>query len=265
MACAFKEPPGCAIALDVHLLLHVRAINATLLCTCHCRHKADGAPVGRLADSQKRSINLALSHRGREALRALGLEDRVMEQTVRMSQRAIHSKNGKMSYQPYGRKDQAIYSVSRQMLNHLLLDEAEKLDNVNLFFSTRIVRVDKDGTLHFEREGKTQELKTRCVIGTDGAYSAVRSSLLRNSRANFSRLFIPHGYKELELPATPEGDFAFPTAEALHIWPRHEFMLIALPNPDRSFTCTLFAPFKTCTSFFIWLDRRATASATHLC
>ena len=203
--------------------------------------------VGRLSDSQKRSINLALSHRGREGLRALGLEDKVMQQTVPMKCRAIHSKDGKMSYQPYGTKGEHINSVSRQMLNHLLLDEADKYPKVRTHFGCKITAISKSANLEFTKQDGTKESKTfRCVFGADGAYSIVREAILRYSRANFSREYIDHGYKELTMPPGDDGDYVLPNPHALHIWPRHEFMMIALPNPDKTFTCTMFAPYETC-------------------
>jgi kynurenine 3-monooxygenase len=203
--------------------------------------------VGQLSDSQKRSINLTLSHRGREALRAVELEDEVLKRAVPLGCRAIHSKDGSMRYQPYSSSGECLYSASRQMLNHLLLDVAEKFHNVRMFFGCKITNIAKDGTLHFTKQDGTQESKKyRCVFGADGAYSAVRQAILRQSRANFSQEYIAHGYKELTMPPSENGDYVLPSPNALHVWPRHEFMMIALPNPDKSFTCNMFAPHEKC-------------------
>ena len=200
---------------------------------------------GLSKDAVRRSINLALSHRGQAALRRVGLYDKVMAQTIPMPTRAIHSKEGKIALQPYGTNGQAIYSVSRVLINCILLDTVEAVDNVTLMFGCKVKGVDKSGIITYQQAGETKTIAARLVVGADGAYSSVRDSLLRMSRTNFSRFYIDHGYKELSIPASDSGDFRLPTPHALHIWPRHEFMLIALPNSDRSFTCTMFAPFKT--------------------
>lgn len=206
--------------------------------------------LGQSTDALKRSINLALSHRGRSCLKALGLEDKVLAECVRMPCRAIHDLQGTITTQPYGVGDQAIWSASRSLLNRVVMEACEKNSsgNVKAFFEYGLRSVDAEGTAVFEH-GPTKSTKTvkGClVLGCDGAYSAVRNSMLRLSRVNFSREFIPHGYKELNVPPLTNSDgspsFALAVPNALHIWPRHHFMMIALPNPDFSFTCTLFAP-----------------------
>ena len=195
--------------------------------------------LGRLVQSNKRSVNLALSHRGMEALKAAQLFDAIEDKLIPMSGRVMHDVRGELTYQPYGHDHQAIYSINRADLNALLLDQLAALSSVELLFEVKVTRIDKDGTIF---SGDTP-YTARFTIGADGAYSAVRESMRRSMRMDFAMDYISAGYKELHIPPTPEGDFALPHPHGLHIWPRKDFMLIALPNPDRSFTCTLFAPF----------------------
>ena len=194
-----------------------------------------------------RSINLALSVRGREALRAVGLEDTVLETAIPMHARMIHALSGETSAQPYGRKDQCIYSVDRRKLNELLLSVAESKPNLSLHFEHKLARASLDDkTLVFqvgEKDKQEKTVETDFIFGCDGAHSTVRRQMMRWGRLNYSQEYIEHGYKELTLPPTSEGDFAIPP-NYLHIWPRNEFMMIALPNQDCSFTMTLFMPFK---------------------
>lgn len=167
-----------------------------------------------------------------------------MKFAVPMVQRVMHDEAGSLSFQPYGTKGEAIHSVSREALNGLLLDTAEALDLVSVYFERKLTRMGRDGSLTFTRSDSEEEVvqQPRLVIGADGAYSAVRDAMLRMTRANFSRHYIAHGYKELTIPPR-DGEFALEEPHGLHIWPRGDYMMIALPNPDRSFTCTLFAPF----------------------
>ena len=196
--------------------------------------------LGRLVVSNKRSVNLALSHRGIEALKAAGLFERLQPRLIPMLGRVMHDVRGALSYQPYGSGHQAIFSINRAELNMLLLDELEALrPAVSLLFETRVTRIDKEGCVW----SGERSFPARFTIGADGAYSAVREALRRSMRMDFSMSYIAAGYKELHIPPTAAGEFALPHPHGLHIWPRREFMLIALPNPDRSFTCTLFAPF----------------------
>lgn len=197
-----------------------------------------------------RSINLALSVRGREALKAVGLEDIVMKKAIKMRGRMIHSTDGKEYSLAYGVGDQCIYSVDRRALNVLLLNEAEKCDNVELHFSHKLVRVNfakNDETkskLIFSKGQNDESVIADFCFGCDGAYSALRRQMDRQGGLNYSQEYIPHGYKELTMPANPiTNDYAM-EPHHLHIWPRKEFMLIALPNPDKSFTLTLFMPRK---------------------
>jgi len=195
---------------------------------------------------RSRSINLALSVRGREALRKVGLEDTVLESAIPMNARMIHSPSGELSAQPYGKKGQCIYSIDRQILNELLLTKAEAAPGVSVHFEHKLKRANlEEKTLVFQvGEKKVQEktVKTDFIFGCDGAHSKVRRQMMRWGELNYSQQYIEHGYKELTMPPTASGDFAMPT-NYLHIWPRQEFMMIALPNDDRTFTLTLFMPF----------------------
>lgn len=203
--------------------------------------KAASAPFGQLTDARARSINLALSFRGIAALREAGLLERVRPWLIPMRGRSVHLPSGKVSFQPYGTEEQAIYSVSRRDLNTVLLDAACALPGVEVRFHAKVRAVSAGGAVTLD--GQAEPLQASLVLGADGAYSRVRQSLLRHTRADYRQRYISHGYKELTIPPAADGGFALADAESLSIWPRHEFMLIALPNQDRSFTCTLFAPF----------------------
>lgn len=197
----------------------------------------------KFRSATKRSINLALSHRGISALKAAGLADAVGgDLIIPMSGRLMHDLHGNITKQPYGTGDQAIYSISRTGLNKLLLDALDKMPNAKTYFNCKVTKVDKDGSITYTSGNQTQTLKPWFLIGADGAYSQVREALRRHQRMDFTLNHIKHGYKELTIPPK-DGDYAMNPWQGLHIWPRDEFMLIALPNPDKSFTCTLFAPF----------------------
>lgn len=186
-----------------------------------------------------RSINLALSTRGIAALERVGLAEKVLEMAIPMRGRMMHSLDGEQTYQPYGRDGEAINSVSRRSLNELLMSTAEA-EGVEIEFEQRVRDVDvRDATLTLESGGVKREVATRFVVGADGAFSAVRARMMRRGRFNYSQTYLEHGYKELTMPPTEDGGFRL-EPNALHIWPRHDFMMIALPNPDRTFTCTLF-------------------------
>jgi kynurenine 3-monooxygenase len=186
-----------------------------------------------------RSINLALSDRGIAALREVGMDKYMLAEAVPMYGRMIHSTTGETKLLRYsGRKDEYINSVSRAGLNIALMNEAEKYPGVQFIFNQRCVGFNADiGEAIFEN-GRTMRGDT--VIATDGAGSAVRHSMQRSVPGfQMSEVFLEHGYKELHIPPGPTGEFLI-EKNALHIWPRHKFMMIALPNFDGSFTCTLF-------------------------
>ncbi|MFM1930931.1 MAG: hypothetical protein RL226_234 [Bacteroidota bacterium] len=198
-----------------------------------------------------KSINLALSDRGWKALERVGVADAVREEAIPMFGRMVHDIHGNTNFQPYGKEGQAIYSVSRGGLNKLLLQKAGELNNVNLFFNEAIDNIDlNSNTLFLENllDGEKKERSYDRIFGTDGAFSAVRSRLQKTDRFNYEQKYLTHGYKELSIPANPDGTHRI-EKNALHIWPRGEFMMIALPNPDGSFTCTLFFPFDGKVSF----------------
>ncbi len=193
-----------------------------------------------------RSINLALSARGREALKAVGMEAAVLEEAIPMYSRMIHTVSGGLSTQLYGTKGQCIYSVDRRRLNEQLLTLAEGHDNVSLHFNHKLIRADFDKrTLEFSTPDESSVTMTaEFMFGCDGAHSTMRRQMMRWGRLNYEQEYIDHGYKELRLPPLDNGDYALAPYH-LHIWPRHEFMMIALPNTDHSFTVTLFMPFTT--------------------
>lgn len=189
-----------------------------------------------------RSINLALSERGLNALRRIGLADQVMADALPMRGRMIHPVEGELDFQPYSADGQrAINSISRGALNNALLDAAEKAPGVRVVFDHKLVGLDPaTGEMTFETPAGKAQATAEVVLGADGAGSAVRGQLLAHDKLTESLDFLDYGYKELTIPATG-GDFALDPG-ALHIWPRGTSMMIALPNPDRSFTCTLFWP-----------------------
>ncbi|XP_014344354.1 kynurenine 3-monooxygenase [Latimeria chalumnae] len=191
-----------------------------------------------------RSINLALSHRGRQALKAVGMEDKVLSRSIPMHARMIHSLSGKKSAIPYGRKGQFILSIDRANLNKELLTAAERYSNAKLNFEHKLLDCNAEaGTMTFIRpDGSTVEASCDLIVGCDGAFSTVRKQFMRQMRFNYSHTYIPHGYMELTIPPK-NGDFAM-EPNYLHIWPRNTFMMIALPNLDKTFTCTLFMPFE---------------------
>jgi len=189
-----------------------------------------------------RSINLALSVRGQEALRAVGLEDTVLDNAIPMYGRMIHQISGSTYSLAYGVGKQCLYSVSRRNLNELLLSEVEKHKNVELIFSHKLGRIDfthKTITLS-NAQGEEVSYKTDFCFGCDGAFSTVRRQMDRHTGLDYSQDYTEHAYKELTIP--PHNDQYAMEPNYLHIWPRNEFMLIALPNPDCSFTATLFMP-----------------------
>jgi len=192
-----------------------------------------------------KSINLALSNRGWKALKTVELDQEVNKIAIPMYGRMIHNTNGEITFQPYGKENQAIYSISRAELNAVLMTAAQQNENVSFFFEHQCCGVDlEDNELSFW-DKTTQELKphrAEVVFACDGAFSAVRYyGLQRSERFNFSQHFISDGYREILLPANEDGTHKI-DKNALHIWPRGRFMLIAIPNFDGSFTCTLFMP-----------------------
>lgn len=201
--------------------------------------------------SAGRSINLALSVRGLHALEKVGLKERIMQIAIPMKGRMLHSLTGELNLVPYGRKEsEVINSVSRAELNMQLMSAAEQ-QGVEIHFNQKCTGMDfESGELKLHDEVTNQESVTQreIVIGTDGSASAIRNDMARALDGNFTKDDLEHGYKELTLPAGPNGQFLL-EKNALHIWPRQSYMLIALPNSDGSFTCTLFFPMRGDLSF----------------
>lgn len=190
-----------------------------------------------------RSINMALSFRGLKSLEKVGLKEKILPLAIPMYGREIHEKDGSTTFLPYGKTNQAIYSISRGKFNLLLTEEATRLGST-ISYNYKFKDIDfANNTLTFESPSGIQKIEGGIVFGADGAYSALRLAMQKQARFNFKQEYLSHGYKELTIPALPNGEFAM-APNALHIWPRGSFMLIALPNPDRSFTCTLFLPFE---------------------
>jgi len=202
--------------------------------------------------SAGRSINLALSDRGWKALEGVKMTNPVKNIAIPMYGRMIHDEDGTQRFMPYGKEDQGIYSVSRGELNKLLMTEAEQFDKVHFYFNQKCTNVDLEQPALTFQDGNTQTKKTRQfsrIFGTDGAFSSVREVMMKaQKRFNYSQEFIEHGYKELHIPPGDEEPWQL-YKNALHIWPRKSFMMIALPNLDGSFTVTLFLGFHGSPSF----------------
>ncbi len=205
------------------------------------------AEVGR-----GRSINLALSYRGLCAMAPVGLTEEVMRLAVPMRGRMIHSVHGDIAFQSYGVEDsQAINSVSRGGLNAALLNAAAQYPSVRLHFNAKCsdIRLDSGEVIIVDtKSGAVSQVRGDIVASADGAFSTVRRAMQKMDRFNYSQTYLEHGYKELTIPPARNGEFAL-DKNALHIWPRRSFMMIALPNSDGSFTCTLFWPFEGRNSF----------------
>ena len=197
--------------------------------------------------AEGRSINLALSDRGIKALRMAGAYEPLLENLIPMKGRMMHDVACTQSFLPYGTSGQCIYSVSRSGLNRLLIDVAEGA-GASFLFDHRCESVDlKSMTANFRINEQIRNASSNVLIGADGAFSALRNTFLQQDRFSFEQHYIDYGYKELSIQ--PEGNEFALEPNYLHIWPRKKFMLIALPNPDRSFTCTLFLPFNGEISF----------------
>lgn len=204
--------------------------------------------------SAGRSINLAISTRGLKAMSLAGLDDDVLLQAVPMRGRMMHSKAGELTYQPYGKSDdEYINSISRASLNQMLMTKAEATGSVRFHFQQKadgldiptnaVAFVDESVKPHVE-----YAVKAAIVIGTDGSASKIRDDITEQYGYNCTSSRLDYGYKELVIPAAADGSFQM-EKHALHIWPRGAYMLIALPNFDGSFTCTLFLPFVGPNSF----------------
>ena len=195
--------------------------------------------------SAGRSINLALSDRGLKALRLCGMEEKAREICIPMYGRLMHDREGNTFSSNYsGRENEYINSISRGDLNAILLDEAEKHENVTIHFNKKCKNVDIENNIAHFKDYNTKEefsVEAAVIFGADGAGSSLRKSYIseRKFLFSYSQNYLNHGYKELEIPADSSGKHQISKAH-LHIWPRGDFMLIALPNMDGSFTVTLF-------------------------
>lgn len=196
--------------------------------------------------SAGRSINLAISERGLHALEQVQLKEKILEKAIPMRGRQMHSKEGELSFQPYSANDdEYINSISRADLNITLMNEAEKYDNLSITFNKEVKGYNhKTNALELvdTKNGESQTLSCDILFGTDGSASAVRDGVLQSNPGNeFSRDALSHSYKELAILPNEDNNNLFKIEKnALHIWPRESFMLIALPNHDGSFTVTLF-------------------------
>lgn len=199
-----------------------------------------------------RSINLAISHRGISALKRLRLDYVVHEFAIPMKARMIHNRNGTLNAIPYDPDGRCIHSIERASLNNFLLNEAEKVFKVDIKFNHKLVDMNAEqGELVFriinnqdnDNHNELKFYKFDLILGCDGARSSVRSLLSRQSQLEISQSFIEHGYLELRIDPSENGSFKM-EPNYLHIWPRGQYMMIALPNKDSSFTCTLFMPYE---------------------
>jgi kynurenine 3-monooxygenase len=198
-----------------------------------------------------RSINLAISTRGIHALEQIGLADEALQDAIPMRGRMIHDKSGTLHFSPYDvDPKKCINSIGRAALNTTVIETAQQFPNVRVHFNHKCTNVDLDtATAEFETEQGPLAAQGDAVIGVDGAFSAVRQSMqLKIDNFHYDESYLAHGYKELTIPPGLDGSWQM-EKNALHIWPRKSFMMIALPNPDGSFTCTLFWEFEGPRSF----------------
>ncbi|XP_068629342.1 kynurenine 3-monooxygenase [Battus philenor] len=203
--------------------------------------------IRKMPSMRGRSINLALSVRGRKALKGVGLEEQMIrDHGIPMVGRYIHRVDGSTYVIPYdARTNQCIYSVGRNYLNSLLLKESEKYENVEKYFNHKLISANlQKGSLTFQKtkDNDIVEVNADLIIGADGAYSAVRKAMMKEPLFDYSQKYIEHGYMELCIPPGEDGESQMPS-QYLHIWPRGNFMMIALPNQDKTWTVTLFMPF----------------------
>jgi kynurenine 3-monooxygenase len=198
-----------------------------------------------------RSINLAISTRGIHALEQIGIADEALQSAIPMRGRMIHDKSGVLHFTPYDvDPKKCINSIGRAALNTTVIEAAQRYPNVRVHFNHKCTGVDlASAVANFETANGVVTAQGNAVIGVDGAFSAVRNSMqLEIPNFQYDESYLAHGYKELTIPPGPDGSWRM-EKNALHIWPRKSFMMIALPNPDGSFTCTLFWEFEGPRSF----------------
>jgi kynurenine 3-monooxygenase len=225
-------------------------------------YERNGDPRGVNA-AAGRSINLALAARGINALKTAGVLSRVEPLLVPMRGRMVHAVDGSTELLPYGQNaDEQIYSVSRGELNKILLDAAEEIGNVEISFNQAAVGYNASSCsvqMHDLDGDSNYEIEARPLIAADGAGSVIRGALDESGNIGATESLLRHGYKELAILAGPGGGFQL-DPNALHVWPRGGFMLIALPNPGGDFTLTLFLPNEGDTSFATLADEHAAAT-----
>ncbi|SEM19816.1 kynurenine 3-monooxygenase [Aquimarina amphilecti] len=210
----------------------------------------DRRPDIREVKFSGRSINLAMSIRGWNALDKVGIGEEIRKLAIPMNKRAMHVNNQPEYYQYYGKEGEAIYSISRGVLNRKMISLAEESGAV-FRFNEKVWDVNLPEAKIYTGEtekGEWKEYAYDMIFGCDGAFSRVRHKMQRRSRFDYSQDFLDAGYKELGIPANDDGTHKL-DKNSLHIWPRGKFMLIALPNLDGSFTCTLFMPHEGENSF----------------
>ncbi len=215
----------------------------------HTVHVYDRSQDIRTVEFSGRSINLVMSNRGWKTLKDIGLDQEIRKIGIPVDKRAIH-KDGQIINQFYGKEGEAIFSLSRGVLNRKMIDLAES-EGVNFFFEHKIWDVTlADATLHIgeTERGEWEDLKYDLIFGADGAFSRIRHRMQRQAMFDYSQEFMKIGYKELHIPANSDGTHKI-DKNSLHIWPRGNFMLMGLSNLDGSFTCTLFMPFEGENSF----------------
>jgi len=198
-----------------------------------------------------RSINLAISTRGIHALEQIGIVDEALRHAIPMRGRMIHDKSGELHFTPYDvDPKKCINSIGRAGLNATVIEAAQRYSNVRVHFNHKCTDIDIESAVaHLESANSVVTARGDAVLGVDGAFSAVRQSMqLKIGNFQYDESYLAHGYKELTIPPGPDGSWRM-EKNALHIWPRKSFMMIALPNPDGSFTCTLFWEFEGPRSF----------------
>ncbi len=216
----------------------------------HTVHVYDRSPDIRTVEFSGRSINLVMSNRGWKTLEDIGLENEIRAIGIPVDKRAIHLQDGALKYQNYGKEGEAIFSLSRGVLNRRMIDLAEQA-GVSFYFDQKIWDITlSDATLHIgeTERGVWTAIKYDKVFGADGAFSRIRHRMQRQSMFDYSQEFMKIGYKELHIPANEDGSHKI-DKNSLHIWPRGNFMLMGLSNLDGTFTCTLFMPFEGKDSF----------------
>lgn len=229
-------PSGCLLAL----LLSRQGWRVDL-CDMRLDPRNDASSRKR-----QRSINLALSTRALTALESVNLLEKVFQISVPMHGRCIHSIDSQLEVQPYGQQGQFLLSIGRAALTECLVTACAQNSNINLLFSVKCIDVDLHTpavTFQSIENSNTFRIEPHLIVGADGTFSRVRAAMLREDRFSYSQDYVPIAYKEITMKAEPVQHLtqlsSFPV-EYLHIWPRHRYMLIALPNDTKSFTCTLF-------------------------